>query len=321
MDQRDQGRDTGVFYTFALTDKIIHNKRYQYNNDTSTLNHKREKMIIIDPHLGLAYVKHTGPICAEEFVDMVVNIASHPYYAPGIRVLIDYQDADFNGTHPRDIKVICEYLMLQRKNLYHRAAIVLNPADGLIVKKLWQTDASPLAHEQRAFYSMFQGESWLFNDACEASKKKYQQVRQHSEKIKKECFHHLISREGTILTSTVTAPLDGCNLPGKNIADILHSSYLYPFMCMLRMVLKTQKQAWINVRIRQHDYANHISPAERHRAMITVYAISDMGDYEVERLKWPGNTTPPPFFPPQITMDLHGSAQWKPNGEKSLEGV
>ena len=262
-------------------------------------------MIIIDPHLNLAYVKHAGPLHAEEFVDMVVNIASHPYYLPGIRVLIDYQDADFSDIRPRDIKKICEYLMLQRENFYHRAAIVLNPADGFIIKRLWQTNASPLAHEQRAFYSMFQGESWLFNDAGETAKEKYQKVKQHSEKIKKECFHHLISREGTILNSTVTASLDGCRLPGRNMADILHSTFLYPFMCMLKMVLKTQKQAWINVRIKQHDYANHIRPADQHRAMITAYAISDMGDYEVERLKWHGKTTQKTPFP---SPDHHGFA-------------
>ena len=279
-------------------------------------------MIIIDPHLGLAYVKHTGPVHAEEVVDMVVNIASHPHYAPGIRVLIDYQNADFSGIRPRDITKICAYLMLQRENLYHRAAIVLNSADGPIVEKLWQANASPVAHEQRVFYSMFQGESWLFNDAGATQQEKYQQVTQRCKKTKKECFHHLISLDGTILKSTVTPPLNGHSLPGKNMADILHSTYLYPFMCMLRMVLKTQKQAWINVRIRHYDYANHICPADQNRAMITAYAISDMGDYEIERLKWHENTTQnSPFSSP-----AHHEVAWAcpvevSNGEKSLEGV
>jgi len=254
-------------------------------------------MIIIDPHLGLAYVKHKGPLHAEEFMDMVVNIASHPHYVPGIRVLIDYQKADFSGIRPQDIKTICKYLMIQRENFYHRAAIVLNPADEFMAKKPWQTTATALAHEQRAFGSIFQGESWLFNDALDGTEEKFQQLKQHFEKIKKERFHHLLSRDGTILKSTVTAPLDGIPLPGRNIANILHRTYLYPFMCMLKMVLKTQKQAWINVRIKQNDYANHISPVDHHRVMITEYAISDMGDYEVERLKWYENSIQNRHFP------------------------
>ncbi len=261
-------------------------------------------MIIIDPHLCLAYVKHMGPLHAEEFIDMVVNIASHHHYVPGIRVLIDYQEVDFSSITPQDIKKASEYLMLQRQNLYHRAAIVLNPAHGLIAKKLWQTNAGPLAHEQRAFHSIFQGESWLFNDAPETSKGKYQQVKQHFKKIKKECFHHLLSREGLILQSTVTAALDGVLLPGKNVADFLHRTYLYPFMCMLKLVLKTQKPAWINIRIKQHDYANHISPVDDHRAMITGYAISDMGKYEVERLKWHENSKQNRCFPDPDHHDL-----------------
>ena len=249
-------------------------------------------MIIIDHGLHLAYVKFTGIFHAEKFMEMVMEIAFHPHYIPGIHVLLDYRDADCSRICTQEIKKITEYLMAQRKNLYHSAAIVIKSPDALTTTKLWQNNAVPFTHKHKFFHSILKAESWIFKHSSPPLKEKYHRTNLLLSKTKKKCFQHLLSRNGEILKSTFTTPLDGKPLPGRNVADFLHQSYLYPFMCMLKMVLKTQQNAWINLRIGQHDLADCISPVDKDKALVSEYTITNMRAYEVERLKWHENPNP-----------------------------
>ncbi len=243
-------------------------------------------MIIITPHLNLAYIKHKGPIQADGFIQLVMDLASHSLYVPGINVLYDYRHTDFSEIQQKDMKRFHEYLLIQRKNLYNRIAIVVNNDDDFVTSSLWQIHASTLPHNRKMFKSIVQGESWLFETAPTQIKDQYHQMNHHGEIVKNRCVRHVIDQEGTIVTSTVTNPIDGIALPGRNISDIFHKSYAYPFQCLLRRVIKTRKHSWINLRLFNHDYADYIVPMNSHSAHVSEFLISGMGDYEVERLKW-----------------------------------
>ena len=250
-------------------------------------------MIIITPHLNLAYIYHKGPIQAEGFIQLVMDLAFHPLYIAGINILYDYRNADFSSVQQKDLDRFYAYLQIQRKNLYNRVAIVVAKDDDDIADALLQINCRSLPHKRKIFTSISRGESWLFETAPPQVKKRYRQMDSHWEMVKSRCAHHVMDQNGTIIKSTVTDPVDGIPLPGRNISDILHRSYAYPFQCLLRRVLKTQKRSWINLRVRNDDYASRIIAIGSRRAHVSEFLISGMGTYEVERLKWlaPKNNT------------------------------
>jgi hypothetical protein len=243
-------------------------------------------MIIFNTDLRLAYVKHKGPIQADGFIQLVMDIVSHPHYVPNINVLYDYRLADFSRIRREDMDKFYNYLTHQRKNMYNQISIVVDNDDDFITSSIWQSYSSGLPHKRKVFKSIFQGESWLFENALPQIKNRYQAMNSHLEKIKNNRDHHVVDQDGTILDSTVTAPLDNIPLQGRKIPDILHDAYAYPFMCLLRRVIKTRKKAWMNLRVGHQDYAECITPIDRNKAHVTEFVISGMGEYEVERLKW-----------------------------------
>jgi len=241
-------------------------------------------MTIIDPHLQFAYIKHEGPALAERFFQLIMDIASHPRYVPNINLLYDCRLADFSSIPREDLNRIQEYLLSHNDKLYNRISIIMDD-DDYFTSSPWKNH--PWApHQQRVFNSIVQGESWLFKKALAQIKNKYQTMNIHLKKILKKQDCHMVDQEGIILNSTVTEGQDGMPLQGRKVSDILHDAYVYPFTCLIRKTIKTQKKTWMNIRVRNCDYAHCITPIDLTRVHIAEFNISGMGTYGVERLKW-----------------------------------
>ncbi|WP_212637541.1 hypothetical protein [Desulfocicer vacuolatum] len=229
-------------------------------------------------------MKHKGPVKPDGFIQPFMDIATHPQYLPNMNILFDYRLADISNLLLKEITAFHNYLMDQHQRWYNRISIVVD--NGVFQDKICPLPFKEFSQKEKIFQSIFQGEAWLFKNTQPQIKASYQSMNQHMEKIRNLHDHHVMYKDGTILSSTVKMPLDNIPLRGRKISEFLHDAYAYPFMCLLRRVTKAQKKAWINFRIHHQDYAHCIIPIDSTKAHVTEFNISGMGEYEVERLKW-----------------------------------
>ena len=258
-------------------------------------------MIIIDPNLNIAYIRHKGSIQIDGFINLGIKLALHPQYVPGINVLYDLRFTDFSRFTSADMKEVPVYLQLQGKNIHNRVAVVVEGKNDFYAGSIWQSIFKHLPSECKVFQSIANAEAWLFTDSVPELVKRYNRIQTNLKKVRKNRHHHVLNQTGTVLYTTVSEPLDGIPLAGRTIEAFLPTPYVYPFSCQLRRVLKTGKRGWTDLQLFNHEFTICLFFMDSCRVHGVEYDTTDMGAYAVERLKWEIDAAPPPVLPPDLS--------------------